>query len=47
MNLEDIYIGQRVRYIPSHARGDAFHKDCEDGIVRNINDKFVFVVYEK
>lgn len=40
-------IGQRVRYIPGHAKGDPQHPDCEDGIVRSFNpDGKPFVVYD-
>ena len=43
--VSDFNVGQAVRYIPSHAEGDANHKDCENGIVTSINDNFVFVIY--
>jgi hypothetical protein len=47
MNKSDLYIGQRVRYIPGHARGDREHPDCEDGIVRSFSPKGQpFVVYD-
>jgi len=38
--------GDLVRYIPAHAHNDINHKDCEDGVVSSINDKFVFVKYD-
>ena len=41
----DFKPGQSVRYIPTHALGDASHKDCENGIVTSVNDKVVFVRY--
>lgn len=47
MNKNDIRIGQRVRYIPGHAKGNRFHPDCEDGIVRSFNPEGKpFVVYD-
>lgn len=33
----------QVRYIPNHAYGDINHSDCENGIVKNVGTKFVFV----
>lgn len=40
-------VGDRVRYIPAHAKGDSAHPDCEDGIVRSFNpDGHPFVVYD-
>ena len=41
----DFTVGQAVRYIPTHAHGDANHRDCENGIVTSMNDKIVFVLY--
>ncbi len=46
MKTNDFKKGERVRYIPSHAKGDRFHKDCESGVVSSINDEFVFVKYD-
>lgn len=47
MKKEDIHIGQRVRYIPTHASGDRTHPDCENGIVRSFNRRGEpFVVYD-
>ena len=40
-------IGRLVRYIPGHARGDASHPDCEDGVVTSFNSQYVFVRYVK
>jgi len=28
--------GQRVRYVPYHAYGDASHPDCENGVVTSV-----------
>lgn len=36
-------VGQRVKYIPLHAHGDATHPDCEIGEVTHINNAGVFV----
>ncbi len=38
--------GDHVLYIPSHANGDAKHKDCQRGVVSSINNSFVFVKYD-
>ena len=47
MDKSELYIGQRVRYLPGHAHGQPNHKDCEDGIVRSFNpDGKPFVVYD-
>jgi len=47
MEQHEISIGQRVRYIPTHAKGNANHPDCEDGIVRSFNPQGKpFVVYD-
>lgn len=40
-------IGDRVRYIPAHAKGDPNHPDCQSGIVRSFNPHGKpFVVYD-
>ena len=46
MKTSDFKKGERVRYIPSHAGGDRFHRHCEDGAVSSINVKYVFVKYD-
>jgi hypothetical protein len=46
MELKDFNKGDRVRYIPHHARGDQNHKDCKNGVVSSKNEKFVFVKYD-
>jgi hypothetical protein len=43
LTLADFRPGQRVRYVPYHAHGDARHEDCEDGQVSSVNAHFVFV----
>ena len=47
MTTDELRIGQRVRYVPAHARGDRNHPDCEDGIIRSFNRHGdPFVVYD-
>ncbi len=46
MKTSDFKKRERVRYIPTHASGNKFHKHCEDGVVSSINDKYVFVKYD-
>lgn len=47
MDKNELSIGQRVRYVPRHARGDQNHPDCQDGIARSFNPHgFPFVVYD-
>jgi len=38
-------INSPVTYIPSHARGDASHKDAERGTIKRVNKHGVFVDY--
>lgn len=45
MILKDCKKGMKVRYIPTHAKGDPFHSDCENGIISSKNKKYVFVKY--
>lgn len=45
MKPDDFNAGDRVRYIPRHAHGDASHQDCENGIVSSSNALYVFVRY--
>lgn len=37
----------RVIYFPYHAAGDANHPDIETGQVSSVNQKFVFVKFDK
>ncbi len=46
MEIMDFKKGDKVRYIPLHARGNSKHPDCENGIVSSTNDKCVFVKYD-
>ncbi len=36
-----------VTYIPGHAKGNAGHKDCEQGVIINIKGSHVGVLYCK
>lgn len=45
MTIIDFKFGDRVRYIPPHAKGDRNHKDCCSGVVKRTNDTYVFVNY--
>lgn len=38
--------GQRVIYVPSHAKNDLTHPGCQKGIVSSVNDKYIFVKYD-
>lgn len=37
--------GDRVRYVPTHVHGDITHEDCLSGVVKSVNDTYVFVNY--
>jgi hypothetical protein len=37
--------GDRVIYVPTHAKGDLNHPDSERGVVSSLNDTYVFVKY--
>lgn len=37
--------GDRVKYIPGHARGDENHPDCEIGLVTSVKPGRVFVLF--
>lgn len=45
LTVNDFKPDMRVRYVPSHADGDLLHKDVENGVVKSVNDKYVFVNY--
>lgn len=38
--------GQRVIYVPSHAKNDSTHSDCQNGVVSSFNNKYIFVKYD-
>lgn len=46
-NKPNFAANQRVAYIPTHAHGDIGHKDVEFGHVSSINEKYVFVRFDK
>lgn len=46
ITLEGDYLN-KVTYVPSHAEGNAGHKDCEQGVIISYNDEFVKVLYCK
>lgn len=39
-------IGDTVRYVPIHAKGNLNHSACENGVVTSINEYFVFVQFD-
>lgn len=45
MNLDDVQVGRRVRFIPHHAHGDRTHPDCEFGTVTSKNSRYAFVKF--
>ncbi len=45
MKTSDFNQWDRVLYVPTHANGDVNHKDSQNGLVYDTNDKFVFVRY--
>jgi hypothetical protein len=45
MKASDYKPGDRVRYMPLHANTDPNHPDCDLGIVKRSNEKYVFVLY--
>ncbi len=36
---------ERVIYVPTHAKKNLEHPDCEHGVVSSFNDTFIFVKY--
>jgi len=38
-------VGDKVTYIPTHAKGNAGHPDCEGGVITKITDHCIFVEY--
>ena len=45
MTTEDFKHGDRVKYIPPHAKGDVNHPECCSGVVKRTNEAYVFVNY--
>ena len=46
MKSSDFKRGERVKYIPTHAKGNRHHPDCETGVVSSTNKFVVFVKYD-
>lgn len=44
--MSDFQHGDRVVYIPGHAKGDRNHPDCERGTVSSANEHAVFVKFD-
>jgi len=44
--MRDFKHGDKVRYIPNHANGDAQHPDCQNGVVSSVNNNWIFVKYD-
>lgn len=44
--VSDYYLDP-VTYIPGHAEGNAGHPDCEQGVIINVRDGCVMVLYCK
>ena len=40
-------ISDAVVYVPTHAKGNRAHPDCEYGVITSFNDRVVFVRYGK
>lgn len=40
-------VGDRVRYVPTHAYNDQGHPDCETGVVTSLGPRSVFVRFDK
>lgn len=45
VKAEHFRVGDEVRYVPHHAKGDRSHPDCENGVVTSTNAMYVFVRY--
>jgi hypothetical protein len=45
-NIKYVYLDP-VTYIPPHAKRNANHPDCEKGVIINVNENNVFVLYCK
>ncbi len=46
IRIEDHYL-DKVTYIPNHANGNAGHEDCEQGVIIEIREYVVMVLYCK
>ena len=50
MKIENIEITNKnyldpVTYVPNHAKGNAGHKDCKQGVIINLREDIVMVLY--
>ena len=45
LEATDFVQGEQVLYVPSHAKGNMDHQDCEIGIVSSSNGLVVYVKY--
>lgn len=41
----EVEVGDKVTYIPTHAKGNANHVDSQGGTISSWNDTFIFVNY--
>ena len=46
INTEDNYLDP-VTYVPGHVNGNAGHKDCEQGVIIEVREESVMVLYCK
>jgi len=46
ITMEDNYLNN-VTYVPSHVNGNAGHKDCEQGVIVDIGERIIKVLYCK
>ena len=46
VKMPDNYLDP-VTYVPTHAKGNAGHPDCEQGVIIRKDDEAVFVLYCK
>ena len=46
INIEKNYL-DKVTYVPTHANGNAGHADCEQGVIVEIREDVVMVLYCK
>jgi len=47
MSDKEFKVGDKVIYVPRHAKGDKSHTDCEYGEITSMNDLYYFVRYGK
>ncbi len=44
ISIEKNYL-DKVTYVPSHAKGNAGHADCKQGVIVSIGKEYVMVLY--